>query len=144
MNILAKELFIYILEILSDENLKKYLEEDTNEVSGLIKIVELAEKTKSCLSEKERYINETIKNIEIFEEKNPLQFDEILDLAKDRIILQRQKEAKELRKIKEKVKKIQAMKKLEKINFIIRRVEAPFHTKKKKEIIIDPYETKEK
>ena len=144
MSVLAKDFFIYILKNLSEENLKKYLGKSANEVSESTKTVELAEKTRNCIYEKEIYINEAIKNIEIFEEKNPEKFEEILDSAKDRIILQRQKEAKELRKIKEKIKKIQAMKKLEKISFIIRRVEAPFHVKKKKEIKIDPDEVREK
>ena len=141
---LAKELFIYLLEIFSDENLKKYRDVKLNEVSGLLKLADLAEKSKNCISEKEIFINKSIRNIEIIEEKNPRLFVEILDMAKERIILQRQKEAKELRIFREKLKKIQAMKKLEKINFIIRRVERPFHIKKNKEIKIDLINLKEK
>lgn len=141
---LAKELFIYLLEIFSDENLKKYRDAKLNEVSGLLKLADLAEKSKNCISEKEIFINKSIRNIEIIEENNPRLFVEILDMAKERIILQRQKEAKELRIFREKLKKIQAMKKLEKINFIIRRVERPFHIKKNKEIKIDLINLKEK
>ena len=141
---LAKELFIYLLEIFSDENLKKYRDVKLNEVSGLLKLADLAEKSKNCISEKEIFINKLIRNIEIIEDKNPRLFVEILDMAKERIILQRQKEAKELRIFREKLKKIQAMKKLEKINFIIRRVERPFHIKKSKEIKIDLINLKEK
>ena len=142
---LAKELFIYILEIFSKENINKYkANEFNNEVLNLIKITELAEKTKNCISEKELFINESIRKIEILEKENPIKFEEILESAKDRIILERQKEAKELRKIKEKIKKIQAIKKLEKINFIIRRIEQPFHVKKKTQVKIDPLTIKEK
>ena len=142
---LAKELFIYILEIFSNENINKYKEKIVNnQVLNLIKISDLAEKTKNCISEKELFINESISKIENIEKENPLLFEEILESAKDRIILERQKEAKELMKIKEKIKKIQAIKKLEKINFIIRRVELPFHIKKKKKIQIDPKAIKEK
>jgi len=144
---LAKELFIYILEIFSNENTSKYNSQNINNevsVSNLIKISDLAEKSKNCISEKEKFINDSIRQIESFEEENLLLFEEILDSAKDRIILERQKEAKELRKIKESIKRIQAIKKLEKINFIMRRVEHPFHIKKRKKIEISPEVIKEK
>ena len=142
---LAKELFIYILEILSNENINKYKDDDlTNELVNLNKICDLAEKSQKCISEKEIFINESIKNLEKFEKEDPIKFDEALDSAKERIILERQKEAKELNRLREKIKRIQAIQKLEKINFIIRKVEKPFHIKKKISIKIDPMVIKEK
>ena len=113
-------------------------------ILNLIKIRDLSEKSKNCIEEKELFINESIAKIEKYEKDDNLLFKEILESAKDRIILKRQKEAKELRKIKEKIQKIQAIKKLEKISFIMRRVEHPFHIKKKKTIEIDPKAIREK
>lgn len=142
---LGKELFIYILELLSNENIDKYKDNEfDNEVLNLSRITELAKKAKNCILDKDFFINESIRDIEKFEKKNPIKFEEILESTKNRNMLQRQKEAKDLRNIKEKIKKIQAIKKLEKINFILRRVERPFHEKKKTGIIIDPLAIKEK
>ena len=142
---LAKELFIYILEIFSNENINKYKDQEfTNELINLNKICELAEKGKKCISQKDIFINESIKNIEQFEKEEPIKFEEALDSAKDIIILERQKEAKELNNLKERIKRIQAIQKLEKINFIMRQVEKPFHINKKINIRIDPLAIKEK
>ena len=143
--ILAKELFIYILQTFSYENINKYKNNDiNNKVSNLIKISELAEKCKASISEKEIFINESIRNLEKFEKENPVLFEEFLDNAKERIILQRQKKAKEMRKLREKINKIQVIKKLERINFIMRKVEHPFHINKASKINIESNIIKEK
>ena len=102
-----------------------------NNILNLNKLSYLAKKTKNCITEKEIFINNSIKTIEKYEKENPVLFEEIIDLTKSKIILQNQKEAKELAKVKDRIKKIQAIKKLEKINFIIRKMEEPFHMKKK-------------
>ena len=143
--ILAKELFIYILQTFSYENINKYKNNDiNNKVSNLIKISELSEKCKASISEKEIFINESIRNLEKFEKENPVLFEEFLDNAKERIILQRQKKAKETRKLREKINKIQVIKKLERINFIMRKVEHPFHINKASKINIESNIIKEK
>ena len=143
--LLAKELFIYICQTFSFENISKYKNSDiSNELSNLIKINELSEKCKTVITERETFINKSIRNIETFEKESPDLFEEILDKAKEKIILERQKKAKDMRKLKEKLNKIQVIKKLEKINFIMRRVEKPFHINKTSKINIDPNIIKEK
>ena len=139
--LLAQELFIYILETFSYDNIYKY--KNKNNELNLYRISELAKKSIDCISEKEIYINKTLTNLEKYEQENNELFREIIGIVKDEIILQKQIETKELNKIKESIKKINALKKLQKISFIIRKVEKPFHIKK--EIInkIDPQLIKE-
>ena len=98
---LAQDLFNYILEIFSYENRNK--NKDIGNMN-LMKISDLAEKTKNCFCEKESFINKYIKNIESYEKENPILFEEIIDLTKSKIILQNQKEAKELALTKERIK----------------------------------------
>ena len=133
---LAQDFFNYTLEIFDYEN---YTKNKDNSILNLNlnKLSDLAEKTKNCITEKEIFINNSIKIIEQYEKENPILFEEIIDLTKSKIILQNQKEAKKMAKIKERIKKIQAIKKLEKINFIIRKMEKPFHVKKKEKVIKD-------
>lgn len=138
---LAQDLFNYILEIFSYENRNK--NKDIGNMN-LMKISDLAEKTKNCFCEKESFINKYIKNIESYEKENPILFEEIIDLTKSKIILQNQKEAKELALTKERIKKIQAIQKLEKINFIMRKIEEPFHIKKKEKVKYDAKAIKQK
>ena len=104
----------------------------------------MAKKCQECLSEKEIFINKNITIIEKYEEENPLLFKDIIDLAIDRIIQNKQTEIKQANKIKESIKRINAIKKLEKISFLIRKVEKPFHVKKEVIEKIDPMEIIEK
>ena len=127
---LAQDFFNYIIDIFEYENMNKNKDKDNN-ILNLNKLSYLAENTKDCITEKEIFINSSIRTIEKYEKDNPVLFEEIIDLTKSKIILQNQKEAKELAKVKDRIKKIQAIKKLEKINFIIRKMEEPFHMKKK-------------
>ena len=109
----------------------------------LNRIAELAKISKNVISEKEIFINKTIIDIENYEQENKELFKEIIDVAKDKIILKKQMETKKANKIKESLKKINAIKKLEKMTFIIRKVEKPFHIKKEKIKKIDPQTIKE-
>jgi len=140
-HLLAQDLFNCILGTFSYSNIYKT---KPNEALSLNKICDMAKKCQKCLSEKEIFINKYITNIEKYEKENPLLFKDIIDLAIDRIIQNKQTEIKQANKIKESIKRINAIKKLEKISFLIRKVEKPFHVKK--EIIekIDPMEIIEK
>ena len=140
-HLLAQELFNCILGTFSNSNIYKI---KPNEILSLNRICDMAKKCKNCLSEKESFINKSIANIEKYEEENPTLFKDIIDLAIERIILNKQTETKRENKIKESIKRINAIKKLEKINFLIRKVEKPFHIKKEKKEKIDPMEIIEK
>jgi hypothetical protein len=140
-HLLAQELFNCILGTFSYSNIYKI---KPNEVLSLNKICDMAKKCQKCLSEKEIFINKYIFNIEKYEEENPLLFKDTIDLAKERIIQNKQAEIKQANKIKESIKRINAIKKLEKISFLIRKVEKPFHVKKETIEKIDPMEIIEK
>ena len=140
-HLLAQELFNCILGTFSYSNIYKA---KPNEALSLNKICDMAKKCQKCLSEKEIFINKNITIIEKYEEENPLLFKDIIDLAIDRIIQNKQTEIKQANKIKESIKRINAIKKLEKISFLIRKVEKPFHVKKEVIEKIDPMEIIEK
>ena len=140
-HLLAQELFNCILGTFSYSNIYKA---KPNETLSLNKICDMAKKCQKCLSEKEIFINKNITIIEKYEEENPLLFKDIIDLAIDRIIQNKQTEIKQANKIKESIKRINAIKKLEKISFLIRKVEKPFHVKKEVIEKIDPMEIIEK
>ena len=140
-HLLAQELFNCILGTFSYSNIYKA---KPNEALSLNKICDMAKKCQKCLSEKEIFINKNITIIEKYEEENPLLFKDIIDLAIERIIQNKQTEIKQANKIKESIKRINAIKKLEKISFLIRKVEKPFHVKKEVIEKIDPMEIIEK
>ena len=62
-----------------------------NNILNLNKLSHLAKKTNNCITEKEIFINSSIKTIEKYEKDNPVLFEEIIDLTKSKIILQNQK-----------------------------------------------------
>lgn len=135
---LANDLFTFIIQFFSNEthNETIYMEKKKSEVD-LYGVSRLGKLCINILNKKEVFINDIINYIEMKEKEEPILVQNIINETKIQNLYEYHRMKIKMMKMKENLKKIQSIKKSEKINFVLMKAEKPFYIKKEKKIKID-------